>query len=382
MIYQLSPHSSGKHFKLRIEDVPDQAWTTIVGDKKETDLLQAVTRRCINYRANSIASLPFIVTNLSGEELLIEEQADFSVGVTKLIDSLRQIEISMIFTSEAFYHVDDQRILDPRTISPVYDREYGITSFKRGGTTIELDKILYFCDKFIDEQKPAPSIYSSVLPAQNVLLSIDEYISQFFDNGTIKATILHVEGFPTEEERARLNNFLSRSIKGLKNAFNSVVMRVPIQSTVVGSGLEDLDEELIRVKQHEIVQAFEIPAGLIFSEEPNYATAQVERRAFLESAIIPRAEFLFGVMNKYLKQFDLQLLLTPESMSEFQEDENQRSAALLTMVQSGVRLIDALEMLGYELSEEQTAYYANIDDMQNEQTQLNGLLTNGTIPLG
>lgn len=348
-------------YKARLEDFPKEAWTQVLGVEDKKSEIVSTVRRCINFRANSIASIPWKVIYIGGDSLFdstkpLENRYQW---FSSIIKSIRRIEISLIYTSKAFYSIDEERVLDPRTITPKWDKDFGITHYERriDGKKINIPRedLIYFADMGISETEPRESIMDVVRIDSAVIRSIDEYITQFFNGGTIKATIITTKenSFPTKEERDTVENFLNRSLRGLSNAFKSVFLRTPIEATVVGSGLEDFDPDLLNAKIMSIITAFEVPASSILPSAANYATAISDKRLFYESVGIDRINYIFDeINNQFLSDAGLQIVAEPEKLSVFQTDEHERSQSLMNLVNAGFNTLDAAMILGYDLDDD------------------------------
>jgi hypothetical protein len=98
---------------------------------------------------------------------------------------------------------------------------------------------------------------------------------------------------------------------------------------------------------------------------------------FYEDTIVPECEFIAGVMNEQLLEpLGYRLVFDHQELAIFQEDEEQRSAALYNMVGSTIRPSIAAEVLGYQLPDE--VEYADLDekweiDLKLKQTTMTSM---------
>jgi len=99
---------------------------------------------------------------------------------------------------------------------------------------------------------------------------------------------------------------------------------------------------------------------MLDSEAANYATAQEDRLSFYEDVIKPRAHKFEGVLNEQLLWRDgLRLEFRFSEMDIFQEDEGDRAELLNKLTTAGLPIELALDLAGYELTDEQSALLAS-----------------------
>jgi len=95
--------------------------------------------------------------------------------------------------------------------------------------------------------------------------------------------------------------------------------------------------------------ALGIPRSILESDASSYATAVSDQTQFWTTTIRPRLPLYEQAINDQLfSGTDYRLAFTPENLDIFQEDEAERAASLLQLVQAGVPLADAMLMLGYD----------------------------------
>ena len=113
--------------------------------------------------------------------------------------------------------------------------------------------------------------------------------------------------------------------------------------------------------------ALGIPSNILFSEAANYATAKQDKLNFYTDTIVPRCEFIEGELNRQLfVPMGVTLKFLPDTIDIFQEDENERSESVARLVQAGFYAIDAADILGLELTDEQRAIYEAKRDKEIE----------------
>jgi hypothetical protein len=163
---------------------------------------------------------------------------------------------------------------------------------------------------------------------------------------------------PKQAEREKLEDWWSNLVTGVKNAFTGKVINADaVTPTVIGEGLKELENTTIsEEKREDIAVALGIPMSILFANAANYATSQQDELNFLKLTVIPDCEFIASVLNEQLfEPLGLHLQFLPETLDAMQEDEAARSAALQQLTSAGVPLLMAMDLLGFELTDEQRA---------------------------
>ena len=360
-----------------IDEKYDYLWTDLSADAAERTkgamLFGSVPwlHRGVDLRAGAVASMPFAIMRGKTDMDSSDEWENKVEFLPNPINLLWLIEASLTMANRAYLYRDllgkrtiDVRYITPTGVKPKLDKMNGLVGFERpvGG----IPK-LYPPEKFVYFWKPDP--YKEIGPSDNspaqaaaaaagVLMNVDAFAAAFFGRGAIKATILSVPGSMSKEERDRLKSWWDGLVGGIRNAWKAAVVNADeVKSTIVGEGIESLkNTELTREKREDISTALGIPQTLLFSDAATNATAGEDQLHFLKHTIVPECEFIQGILNEQVfEPMGMRFEFRPETMSEFQEDETKRSVALGQLVSAGLDLIVALEVLGYELTDEQWA---------------------------
>lgn len=245
--------------------------------------------------------------------------------------------------------------LVPTTVTPKLDQAQGLTGFERrlGSTKVEIpvESMVYFWlpDPTVEIGPPNAFPCQAALAAGSVLFSVDEFATQFFQSGAIKATILKVAGNPGTDERGRIKSWWQRFIQG--KAWAAEIVSDSITTEQIGSGLSELaDVPLSQNKREDVSTALGIPQSILFSNAANYATAEVEDRQFYDKTIVPEAMWLAEVLNtQVFEALGLRLEFRPETLDCYQEDETNRAQAFKTYTDAGIKKSIAGRMVGLEL---------------------------------
>ena len=198
---------------------------------------------------------------------------------------------------------------------------------------------------------------------------MQDFASGYFSSGAQPMTLLTIAGNPAPTEIDRTERFFKRSMQGVRNAWRVLAMRSevtvqPITPAINTMAMPEMHETTTR----EIAAAFGIPLSLLTSDSANYATAQSDMRLFYENTIKARLMMYEAALNEQvLGAMGLHIKFTPEALSIYQEDEAERSGALLNLVNAGIPLTNAMLILGYE-----------VEDVTGMTTVLETVTTSGT----
>jgi HK97 family phage portal protein len=364
---------------VRLSELPPEAWQYLRGGSGAGDLAKfhrAVPWlfRGVDLRADAVADMPFVVLRGRGQDAQeVDNSKDWQNAVGFLPhprDLLWLVEAALVVWGYCYLEqgrnvarrLRELRYLLPTTVQPEIDPERGLTGFQRrggpGSPMLRVQDVCYFWapDPFVELGPPQSSPAQAALGAAGVLYNVDEFAAAFFARGAIKGTLLAVKGNPPEQEKKRIKSWWERLFTGIKNAWSDAVVNADsVTPVVVGEGLESLEKsDLTRAKREDVATALGIPHTMLFSDAANYATAERDTLNFYDTTIKPECAFIEEVLNAQV--FDPQgyrLQFQPEALPVYQEDEQQRSASLASLRASGLPLLMAMDILGYELSEEQ-----------------------------
>lgn len=337
---------------------------------------------------NEVQNVPFTVFNKSGKE--IDTTTDWQnvigcmpnprkvFGLTS--QSLDRHGVAyMLKSSNRAKIAKDLKWLAPASITPIFDNNTGeLLRFKRtlGASTIEIppEDMLYFWLSDSDVENAPPESYPlrAALQAAGVLHHLDAFINAYFQHGAIRPTMIMAKGMPNPDERERIENWWTSFMTSLKNAFKVKVFNADtIEAKQIGDGLDQLqNQELTADQRQDVALALGVPQSILFANSANYATAQSDMRNFYNMTVIPRCEAIAEVLNdQLLKPMGYEIWPSPESLEIYQEDEAQRSAALGQMTGAGIPLLMAIDLLGYDLTDEQRAELEALAAQKEERAE-------------
>ncbi|KKN74790.1 hypothetical protein LCGC14_0386830 [marine sediment metagenome] len=356
-----------------ITDLPPEAWLPMGGQLPEGKVAKyaaevAYMYRCIDVRAAAVATVPWQIVRgetpiwASDEpEPPVGLQYEWLAGLPPLIP---RIEESLSIVSRAYLHLErngarilELRWLTPSSMKPIWTSD-GITQFKRtlGGNQVPiylpLEDVVYFWLTGASETEPKGSPAAAAMNAAGVLFNVDEFVKQFFERGAIKASILAVPGSTQRKDKLELESWFNRAITGISKAWAAKAINADAVTIIpVGEGLESLsNSSLTTERREEIATAFGIPHAIVMSQIATDAAADADRLNLFDTTIIPECIRIERALNDQLfKPQGLRFQFLPQQLSIYQEDEEQRSEAVLNYVQAGMPLSVAVEVLGITL---------------------------------
>lgn len=358
---------------VRLEDLPEEAWTIIAGEGSdgghELARLYAVVSwlyRCVDVRAGAVANMPFEIREGKSVLMTADDPApERYQWLAALPGLLYRTEAAVALTGKAYWFRErnllrtlNVRWLRPDSVRPDIDRE-GLKGFTRrvGSADIDLEPadLVYFWlpDPFVELGPAEHYPGKAALSAAGVLRSMDGFLGGYFDRGLVKATLLKYTTPVSTEEGKRVKEWWRRVAQGVKNAFAAEVIRGDFDAVTIGEGLKDLQNTALTAEQREsICTAMGVPQSKVTANAANYATKQGDDLSFIQDTIGPECRWLAQVINEQLLgPMGLQLVFMPESLSIMQEDEAQRAQSLKTLVEAGMSLEMATTILGYDLPE-------------------------------
>jgi len=185
---------------------------------------------------------------------------------------------------------------------------------------------------------------------------MSRFASKFFESGAMPLTIVAIDGRIEEQERKRVEGFFKRNMTGISNAWRVLAMKMSgtMKPEVITPKIKDmaLDSNYTQAAKN-IEYAFGIPDGMLRSES-NRASAEEHRKSFWQDTVRPSGQATEDEMNEQLfKPIGLRVELCFEDLDVFQTDESERAGSLNELVTAGVPLDIAMEILGYDLDDDQ-----------------------------
>lgn len=321
--------------------------------------------RAVQLRCDALSSVP--VNIYKGKE----NEVDWPYP-TKLGNLIWNWEASNLLAGAAYGEIvtnksgfrKDVKYRNPFDMTVKYNK--GIIDFKQNSSGVmwqnDLNAGVYQM-VYIHEYDPTQDVLPGVGAGKastidaKLLYSISKFPEMYFEGGAMPVTLLGIDS-NDRNEIERIQNWFRRSATAIKNAFRVLGVRSgSITPVTLTPPLKDLSfPELSEMAGNNIAMAFGIKQTLLDSEAANYATAQEDRLAFYEDTIKPRARLFADALNEQLLARDgLRLEFRFNEMDIFQEDENDRADLLNKLTSAGLPVEVALELAGYDLTDEQAS---------------------------
>ncbi|MFA6204294.1 MAG: phage portal protein [Gallionella sp.] len=369
-------------------------WTLMGGVKDPTGIDLLAQRvpwlyRAVKDRANNVGNMPWTIERNDTEQANSAEWAEDKPRDLEWLDNPRrlfaQIEKSLCIAGKAYLslevnksgYIKAVKYLNPQTIAEVYDTTTGaLIKYERtvNGKKVDcslasappvmgqVQIVAIYDPDYQTEIGPGTSSDAlAALTAAGVLYAYDTFVKGFFERGAIKASVLTVESAsPGEQER--LQHWWDDVVAGVRNAWSALVLRGKMNAPVViGEGLDGVENnELTTSRRQDISTAMGIPESRLWSAAANMATRKEDEAAYFRGTIIPECNLISEALNEQVfsdlhKLNGYRIEFTPETLDVFQEDEAERAGSLKAMTDAGIPLIVAMEVLGYDLTDEQWA---------------------------
>jgi len=360
----------------------DEGWTILTGEGGDTANREyykfiPTLYRAVQLRSYGVASIPFRLMKGSQDYDLSSDWENKVGFMPNPFSLLELVEASLVMAGCAYLFREKSTVATkqlryhiPTSVTPIIDPVKGLQGFERpvGSVTrkFRVEDYVYFWppDPYVEI---GPAINFPAQAAANssgVLMNVDVFAANFFKRGAIKAMLLTVQGMPKEAERQKLSDWWRNVVSGVKNAFGAQVINADaITPVVIGEGLKELENVTIgEEKREDIAVALGIPMSILFANAANYATSQQDDLNFLTKTIIPDCNFIASVFNEQVfEPLGLHMDFMPETLDAMQEDEAARAAALQQLTGAGIPLIMAMDLLGFELTDEQRAELEQAD---------------------
>ena len=386
-----------------LNQLPAEAWSNVSGPEDYTGSRQSkatksykllgVANRCIAIRANTLASMPWSISDASGNNLystddhLLPDNLEF---LQQFKRKLYLTEASLSIFARSYLYLQwpivsqaDIRWLMPTSVDPVWDLETGLVGFRRylskdDKRDFEASDFCFFTiPNATHETAFAPSPLASAADAANVMINLNAFANQFIERGAVKATIISVDPAMPKAERQVLKTWWQNVMAGMKNAWSNNIVSNAVTPTVIGEGLAEVaDVEITRGKAEEIAVAMGVPFSVLFSNAANHATAITDQRNFYNYTIVPEADFIAEELNeKIFKQLGLIFAFETEAIPVFQDSEKERAETFKAYIDSGMKPSIAAQIAGIKLPPQ--TEFASLDEQYNKvQDNLDNLSQN------
>ena len=343
--------------KLNIKAIDFDSWggldnfllQTSNGATTRGSVLKAIVpwlAKAVAMTSNAVSGLPFEIVNQSGD--VIDTSTDWSNALGGIESPRRLMSLiagalcggsAYLIPVRTSRRLVSLQYVAPHTIEP-YITYNGLEYFNRTtdkGQFVKMspDELIYFWlpDSDVEIGRPLTSPMSSALIASELLASMSSTMKIYGDRGFVPAYIGSVKGMPSKDEKQKAENYLTRFLRG---AYDSVVKLINSESMSlirVGAGMEELKGAYTEIQQQaieDIGTAFGIPAALFMSDKSFASEVDSLTRTWYETGtFVTIYQTIEETFNAQLfKQYGARMQFKPETLSVFQDDENERAGAV------------------------------------------------------
>jgi len=218
------------------EDSPERLYATV-----------GALNRCIQYRADAIATLPREIEDMSTGEVIAqanftssrmgpdgrvlgEDNLPFQISITRI---LIQTEKSLCLNAQAFLHKEHNRLVitavvwqDPALMSPVIG-DHGFEKFvKTVGKkeiSVPVEDVCYIYLPGLRELRPDTPLARVALTKAGIARHQDVFLTTFFETGAMPVTLVFAKNAPPEPMMQKIRFFLQQALTGKSKAWAFVM---------------------------------------------------------------------------------------------------------------------------------------------------------------
>ena len=318
-------------------------------------------KTCVDLRANALAAIPWGIFDANDEEIEDHPVITLLTDVDNEVnwnDLIRATESDMLIFGSAYWlKVYGQgadgssttrepvniRRLNPGTMEVVASKD-GIAGFTQ---TIEgvpapfaREEIVYFHD--FDPANDMGGVSPTAVAADAIDLEhyADRYVTAFFRNSAAPGVVYTADQEMSDEDYSRIQRWI-RKMRGVDNAHKTTILEKGLKPTVITFPLNQLALDTVRLEaRRSICAAYGVPLSMAGADpSANFATMDGERKSLYTEHVIPRSEYLAGVINAELvKDFDDTSTFEwkVDELAIMQPDTNAERTSIALLVEKGV----------------------------------------------
>jgi hypothetical protein len=345
-----------------------------------------LTFRAIQLRCDSLSSVPTLIT---------KGKTEVEWPFTLALDSLLwKLEAALLLEGAAYLlrlknklkKTNDIVWLNPSSVEVDYKTVYrdGVqvgqhvftqqTSTGRNGPWT-LDEMVYI-RSFDPAQDTHPGIAEAkvALGDSQQLNYTTRLLGKYFESGAMPAVLVGMDNAPDPEVK-KVESWFNRRMGGVASG----VMRALGLSKLptIEKLTPDLDKmvlpDVYNQARRNVSATFGIPTSMLEEQAANRATAEIHRLTFWSETVKPRGVIVQRELNRQLLEpLGLHLEIQWDTLDVFQEDEAQRAGSLQALASAFTLLprpdlLLAMDILGYDLNEDQRAYLEQEDEVEEQQ---------------
>ena len=355
-----------------------------VSNEADAYALVPLIHRAVNIRCNSLTRVP--VYAYEGDNIL-KNGYEFEAE-TPLRDLLWRVEAGMLLTgfspvlkqSNEYGFKKGLQWINPFTIKYDYRNKELIfwqevketgERFPKGKGFWTVEDFLYFREfNPLDDLGPGTAPTSVALGDARILANVSTFLGGFFGADAVPITMVVMPPGTGVEEQQKVELWFKKRVRGLRNAVSRVLgVSGEIKLEKLTADLDTYDfPDVDNHALQGISDAFGVPQSLLRADSgANRAISDNERESYLNDTIVPRCKYFESIINPFLEEYGQRIEFAPEELPEMQEDEQSRASSLKALIDSGIPLMAALDILGYDLSEEAEDLIEESEKKKEEQ---------------
>lgn len=321
---------------------------------KDAYLASALSIRCIQIRAHTLASIPRRIVKLDETELPQNHPLEMALGKRRN-KLFRYLESDLCIWGNAYCipikkaanRWEFQR-LNPSTIEVVRDQD-GIDGYRQrinGQITGEWypEDVIQAYSYNPEDDLAGLSLMQGILRTLGVDLSLEEFAKVYFENDATPAGLLTTDKIMQQPDRERYKAEWEQTFRGVEKQFKVALLDVGTTYTSVTPPLKDLamkdvDEKVMR----RIALSFGVPMTIVgMTEASNYATIKEQHQILYTETVIPEAEMVFDAFNEhpFIKQFGVIIEPDTDAIEVLQEDRTEITTRSTQAFIGGIRSLN------------------------------------------
>lgn len=319
--------------------------------------------RAVNLRCDALSSVPFHIYRN-------DQEVDWPWS-QDLAQLIKETERDLLLTGAAFWLKVQQgqvirgfQKLNAQTVQVKYDGASPEPANPYNGVTFvqmlrgktfgpwTTDQMVYFREASMTDDI-GPGVPAVRVALQNAQLDyyLERFITHFFEGGAQPITMVNMPAEIDEAEFQRFKTDWTARFQGVVNAWRTAFIRSP--DIKVTKLTPDLNTMLLDELQERVITKISatlgVPRTMLEASAANYATADSDRQSFWRETIVPRLSLYTHVINdQLLAPLNYRVEFHPDELDVMQADEAARADSVLKLVQAGVPLRGAMEILGYD----------------------------------
>jgi HK97 family phage portal protein len=338
-------------------------WAEILAQNADagSDVAQAYSkspwaRRCVAIRSNALSAIPWTVQS-DGEDVDKNHPAQELLQTVNLqtnwIDHIRATEADLNVYGKSYWlkigkgrRVFFLKRLNPISMEIVVGKT-GIEKFVqkiKGKVVGEWgpEQMLYFHDYDPLDDFGGVSPTKVALPDIETEIAAGVYLKAFFENYAMPAVIMTTPDTVGQSALEELKRLWDRWFRGAEKGHKTAWADRGLKPSQIGYSLEELAMADVRLEaRRAIATAYEVPLSIAGgSESVNFATMRESHLQLYFDAILPRSEYIAGVIDaNLLKQHfsgDLSFVWNPDELPIMIPNVSEERESIGGLVRDGV----------------------------------------------